>query len=139
METIEKMKLPITITKIKIGGKFISKSFIEQIPWGLFIYNNDDHIEQYGVSFNKESHEIMPTYFIDGTILGFVKRSILNLDLNPLDYTKKYNRLDGGYPKGYLSKYFFIIWYDNNHNLYKGYIDEWTATMIGIDLEQIYI
>jgi hypothetical protein len=34
---------------------------------------------------------------------------------------------------------YFIIWYDNENNLKKGYIDKWTADMAGIKLEQIYI
>jgi roadblock/LC7 domain-containing protein len=139
--------LPVVIKKIKIGKKFLTKSMIEQIPWGVFIYYFDEewHEIRYGVPgiFNDDGkligYDDNAPYNSDGELIGYIEIKT-NLSFN--EYVRRYNKKNF-YPEEIIwnceGKEYFIIWYDNESNLKKGYIDKWTANVAGVKLEQIYI
>jgi hypothetical protein len=148
---IENEILPVTITKIKIGNKNLTKGIIEQIPWGLYVsyFDEEYYTERYGVpvifddsrklfDYNENNRE----FNINGKkLLGYINIPIKSL--SPQNYVAKYNKEQPYFSeyviKNYSGKFYFIIWYDNENNLQKGYIDEWTANVARIDLKQIYI
>ena len=147
MNIIEKIRTPVIIIKIKVDGKFITKSFIEQIPWGVYVYHLDYDYEnpkiRYGISkVPREWKKTDEQFFIDGTLLGYVN---IKAEKLAKTYVESYRDVEDKYGYGYQveenykGKFYYIIWYDEENNLKRGYIDEWTAEIADIKLRQIYI
>lgn len=162
-ELIEKQELPVIITKVKIGRRDLTKSLIDQIPLSLFIFHKGKRRKEekdcYGLPLvlgnngyvNELHFDNSQPYKIDGTIIGYVNSPKINSDgaLKSLksyanqDYEREAVSTKNEYYKetvyNFKSPYYFIIWYDENNKLKKGYIDEWTMEQLDIKIEQIII
>ncbi len=150
---VEKVELPVTITKVKVGGKFLTKSLLEQLPMDLFIHHFDDK-KRYGIPCNFDTENGNFEYYIDeipyeidGTIIGYLRGISSQLSYEGIqNWIKRYN---GGFHsietgemfhmRNYTYPFYYIIWYDKNNTLKRGYIDEMTAKKAGVILEQIFI
>ncbi len=139
-EIIEKQELTVTIAKVKIGTKDLTKSLIMQLPLGNYVYHIKDGKKLYGLAVFRDhrdnqieiNNDIPAEY--EGVLLGF-----LNIELPKHECDKMENlmRHKDSYQSFY--KKYLILWTDLNNNLKKGYIDQWTVDQLGIKLEQIFI
>lgn len=138
-EIIEKQELPVTITKVKIGKKDLTKKIIDQIPFGIFVYcEHEDKSREWGLPYiiSDDSDELIfdknKPYIISGTLLGYVKPTWDDKHFLA-NYRKNFGKFNN---KG---KWYFIIWYTDDGKLKKGYIDQWTIIQLNLKLEQIFI
>jgi hypothetical protein len=162
-EVLEKQELPVIITKVKIGKKDLSQKLIEQLPMALYVYHlGEKHMKEkpcYGlplvISQDGYVEELLfdetRPYKVDGTIIGFIKTPKINADGAYQSFTFNANELHkkkevfvkNGYMDdiyyNFSGTYYFIIWYDTNNKLKKGYIDQWTASQLSIDIENMQI
>lgn len=150
-EIIEKTELPIIITKIKIGKKDLTKNMLSQVPFGMYLYHKnylDKEKQCYG--FPIESHRKSTDYDIDtkqeyttdGTLLGFIRLSVWSQDEIKRwirGYNDNYWGKHSDSLENYKGKFYFIVWYDKNNRLKKGYIDRWSLDQLGIDIESMQI
>ncbi|MFV0419617.1 MAG: hypothetical protein ACK5KT_12920 [Dysgonomonas sp.] len=162
-EIIEKQELPVVITKVKIGKRDLSKSLIDQIPKGIFICHMGKRQGKedicYGLPLvigengyvNELYYDSSKPFKTDGTIIGFIDSPKINSSgaYQSLAFyaDENYIRKDVMTKNGYVDEtfynfgypYYFIIWYDENNKLKKGYIDKWTMVQLDIKIEQIII
>lgn len=138
-EIIEKNELPVTITKVKIGTKDLTKKILDQIQWGDFIYcKHENGSVELGLPYiisdndNELIFDKSKPYITDGTLIGYIKPTWNDLEKRENIRSKwgKFN--SAGRP-------YFIVWYNNENNIKKGYIDQWTLDQLGLTLTQIFI
>ena len=138
-EIIETQKLPVTITKVKIGKKDLTKKIIDQLPFEWYIYcKHKDGSQEWGLPFivSENPGELIfdrdKPYIVDGTLLGYIN-PIWNDETNLSDYLRGVGEFNNA------GKWFLIVWYTNDGKLRKGYLDSWTIMQLGIELDQIFI
>lgn len=139
-EIIEKQELPVTITKVKIGTKDLTKSLVIQLPIGNYVYHIKDGKRLYGLAafIDHRDNQIeinndIPAEY-EGILLGFLNIELPKQECDKMKYLMRHK---DSYE--YLYEKYLILWTDSNNNLKKGYIDQWTIDQLGIKLEQIFI
>lgn len=149
-EIIEKQELPVTITKIKIGTKDLSKNILAQLPYSMFLYHYnylDINKKCYGFPISNKvgtsdlEIDQEKDYIIDGKLLGYIRMSFW--DINQIESWIKRHNNDywGKHSKSldnYDGKFYFIVWH-NDGKLKKGYIDQWSLKQLNIEIENLQI
>lgn len=158
-EIIEKQELPVTITKVKIGKKDLTKSMFGQIQFGTYVYHIGGVKKQelrYGLplKYPKKKEYVgdiqsldwdeNTPHYIDGTLIGYVsgfglleaisKTTSVNRDYFGSGSTSEEMKL-----LNYSTRGYYILWYNQRNELRKGFLDLWAIDQLGIELEQIYI
>lgn len=137
-EIIEKQELPVTITKVKIGKKDLTKKLIDQLPFSWYIYCKRGDSQEWGLPYeiSDSSDELIfdkkKPYITDGTLLGYIRPT-----WNDASELEKYRRSIGEFNNAGV--WCFILWYTSDGKLKKGYIDSWTIEQLGLEIEQIFI
>lgn len=138
-EIIEKHELPVTITKVKIGTKDLTKKILDQLPFSDYIYcKHEDGSTELGLPYiiNDNDDELIfdknKSHITDGTLIGYIRPTWKDIEIR-----KKISSRWGEFNRA--GKFYLVIWYNNEGKLKKGYIDQWTINQLGLTLTQIFI
>lgn len=125
---------PITIKTIEVGGKKLTKQFLQQIPRGHYVYsyNDGDKHSSYGV-FRADNNELCD-YFFDGEILGWI-----NLKLESYSDIKKWASSTNEQMNNYSAEFMLILYINSSGELMRSYLDRLSILVIDKPIDQIYI
>ncbi|MFT4224414.1 hypothetical protein [Dysgonomonas sp.] len=151
-EIIQKQELLVTITKVKIGKKDLTKSIVDQMPLYRYIWHfRGDNSICYGLPVVDPTQNYYfehvvnwdEEYNIDGEIIGFINKSGLVLGYDKswtLKGNKEYMWSEPQYIdlKNYSDNWKLII-YHSKGELRKAIIDSWTIKQLELEIEQIFI
>ena len=151
-EIIETQKLPVTITKVKIGKNNLTKSIIDQIPLSRVITHiRENGLECYGLPvkdptelhyYDQDVQWDFP-YTINGEIIGYVTKDkifspkdIYRTLLNNKNYISI--GLDDFDLENHSDNWSLVLFHSDG-KLRKGLLDSWTKKQLGLELEHIII
>lgn len=135
MEIVKIEDVNITVKTITINGKKLAKSYFSQIPFGIFVYHNNNN--QAIIGYRKDADAKF-----NGKLLGWINQSAGTAH-QIKHLIDKFNCRAYDYPSQIGMdepiRYFPILFLDKNEKLKRSVIDEKSIDLLNIRDNQIYL